>query len=346
MSATTTTAASCQEIADVQVFPAMMQMITGYWVSSCVYVAAKLGVADLLENGPLTVAELSQRLSVHQDSLYRVLRALSGVGVFRESAGQRFEQTPFSNALRTAVPGSVRSIAIMMGEEHYNAWGNLLEGVKTGNRPFEAVYGMPVFEYFQNHPESSEIFNGAMTSFASNMHSAVVKAYDFSGFKQIVDVGGGHGRLLSVILENTPNLSAVLFDLPHVVEGAVIPEHLRPRFELASGDFFHAVHGGGDAYILSTVIHDWDDERALKILKNIHAAMAENGTLLLVENVVEGDNQPGIGKLLDVNMLVMTEGGRERSVEEYKALYSQAGFELNRIIPTPSGVSIIEGQKR
>ncbi len=341
-----TTVSPCQDNTDVQVFPAMMQMITGYWVSGCIYTAAKLGVADLLENGPLGIEELSRQLSAHPDSLYRLLRALSGVGVFKELEGKRFEQTQFSNALRTSAPGSIRSVAIMMGEEHYKVWGHLLQSVKTGDRAFEAVYGMPVFEYFQKNPESSEIFNGAMTSFASNMHSAVVGAYDFSGFKKIVDVGGGHGRLLSVILEHAPTLSAVLFDLPHVVQGAAIPERLQSRFELAGGDFFQAVYAGGDAYILSTVIHDWDDEHALKILKNIHAAMPENGTLLVVENVVEGDNQPGLGKLLDINMLLMTEGGRERSSEEYKALYRAAGFELTRIIPTPSGVSILEGRKR
>jgi hypothetical protein len=330
---------------DTKVFPAMMQMITGYWVSGCLYVVAKLGVADLLKNGPVDIAYLSKTLSVNEDALYRVLRALCGVGVFKELENKQFEQTPFSDALRTEIPGSMRSLTIMLGEEHYKVWGHLLESVKSGNRAFEAVYGMPVFEYFKQNPESSEIFNQAMTGFASNVHRAVISNYNFSGFKKIVDVGGGHGALLAAILENTPNLNGVLFDLPHVIQGASIPKSLQERFTTATGDFFESIYAGGDAYILSTVIHDWDDALSLKILKNIYQAMPEKGTLLLVENVVESDNQASVGKFLDINMLLMTQGGRERTSEEYRVLYQQAGFELKRVILAPSGVSILEGVK-
>lgn len=329
-----------------QGFQTLMQMITGYWVSACVYSAAKLQIADLLKNGPLPVSQLAQQCAVNEDYLYRVLRALCGVGVFQEQANRHFEQTALSNLLRTDVEGSMNSIAVMMGEEHYRVWGHLLQSMQSGDQAFETLYGMPVFQYFEKNPEPAQIFNKAMTGFASNMHRAVVSVYDFSTFHTLVDVGGGHGALLSAILEKTPGLKAVLFDLPHVVNGAQIPQAVKDRIEVTHGDFFQAVPTGNDAYILSHIIHDWSDDLALKILRNIHTAMPANGTLLLVEHVVEPDNQPSLGKLLDINMLLMTQGGRERSSEEYRELYRQAGFELTRIVPTASGVCVIEGKKQ
>lgn len=343
----TTTAAPQVQNQGVQGFPAMMQMITGYWVSISIYVVAKLKIADLLQTGqPIAVADLARQAQVNEDYLYRIMRALAGVGIFKESEGKRFTQTALSELLRSDVRGSMHGIAVMMGEEHYQAWGHLLESVRTGNRPFEAVYGMPVFEYFEKNPQAGEIFNSAMTGFAASMHSAIVATYDFSAFKTLVDVGGGHGMLLSTILEKTPGLRGVLFDLPHVVQGACIPESLNSRVEIVSGDFFKSIYAGADAYILSTVIHDWADDLAITILKNIHAAMPDHAMLLLSENVVEPDNQPSPAKFLDINMLVMTEGGRERSSEEFRALFQKAGFELKRIIPTPSGVCVLEGVKR
>ncbi|MCE3236189.1 MAG: methyltransferase [Vampirovibrio sp.] len=329
-----------------QGFQTLMPMITGYWVSACIYAAAKLQVADLLKNGPVAVGRLAEQCSVNEDYLYRVLRALAGLGIFHETADRQFEQTTLSNLLRADVEGSMHSIAVMMGEEHYHTWGRLLQSMQSGDQAFETLYGMPVFDYFEKNPEPSKTFNNAMTGFASNVHRAVVSAYDFSTFHTLVDVGGGHGALLTAILEKNPTLKAILFDVAHVVAGARIPQTLASRFETASGDFFQAVPTGGDAYILSTVIHDWSDELSLKILRNIHTAMPANGTLLLVEHVVEPDNQPSMGKLLDINMLLMTQGGRERSSAEYRELYRQAGFELTRIVPTPSGVCVIEGKKQ
>lgn len=330
---------------DRQSFQTVMQMITGYWGSVCVYVAAKLKIADQVASGPVAIDQLARQCDVTEDYLYRVLRALASLGVFRELDGKRFEQTDLSEHLRSDIESSAHSIAVMMGEEHYRVWGHLLESTRTGDQAFEAVYGMPVFEYFKQNPEPGEIFNNAMTGFASNRHRAVLSVYDFSPFKCLVDIGGGHGALLKCILEKTPNLNALLFDLPHVISGATIPAHLQNRFETAAGDFFEAVPAGKDAYILSTVIHDWSDDLALKILKNIHAAMPSDGTLLLVEHVIEPDNQPSLGKLLDINMLLMTQGGRERSSEEYRELYRKAGFKLTRILPTPSGICVIEGKK-
>jgi len=201
----------------------MMQMITGYWVSASIYAAVKLGVPDLLEMGPLDYQDLAKRTECNADYLYRVLRALSGVGIFHELPDKSFEQTPLSRMLTSDLPGSMRSIALMMGEEHYHVWGNLYHSLKTGNRAFEATYGMPVFEYFEKNPAAAETFNGAMTGFATGMHRAALAVYDFSRFPTLVDVGGGHGALLTSILRQHPQVSGVLFDLPHVVAGACIP---------------------------------------------------------------------------------------------------------------------------
>lgn len=327
-------------------FNAIMQMVTGYWTSACIYTVAKLGIPDLLQSGALGIEALAQRTGTHADYLYRVMRAVSGLGVFRELPDKIFEQTSLSLLLASHTPGSMRSMAIMLGEEHYQVWGYLLNSLKAGDRAFETVYGMPVFEYFQKNPESGEIFNAAMTGFASGMHSAVAGVYDFSKFTTLIDVGGGHGALITHILRQFPKLQGVLFDLPHVVSGAPIAPELSSRFMKVSGDFFQAVHPGGDAYILSNVIHDWSDQLALKVLRNIYTAMPKQGTLLLVEHIVESDNQPATAKFLDINMLLMTEGGRERSRAEYAILFKQAGFEPTQIVSTPAGVCVLEGIKR
>jgi hypothetical protein len=327
-------------------FGAMMQMITGYWVSASIYAVTRLGIPDLLEMGPLGYEDLARRTEANADYLYRVLRALCGVGIFHELPEKVFEQTPLSRMLACDTPGSMRGIALMMGEEHYQVWGRLYKTLKAGDSAFESVYGMPVFEYFEKKPQSGEIFNQAMTSFASGMHRAALGVYDFSRFNTIVDVGGGHGALLTGILRQCPSVQGILFDLPHVVSDANIPADLASRLSKAPGDFFREVHPGADAYVLSTVIHDWSDDLALKILRNIHAAMPEHGTLLLLENMVEADNQPSPAKFLDINMLLMTEGGRERSSAEYRKLFADAGFELTHIVPTPSRICVLEGRKR
>lgn len=328
-------------------FQALLQIGCGYWVSQCLYVAASLDIAAKLANGPASIEALAQQCNANEDALYRVLRALAGRSIFKEEANRHFSQTPLSELLRDDVEYSIRSVILMMmSEEHYQAWAHLLPSVKSGTRPFEAVFGMPVFEYFAQHPQASQLFNQAMTSFATNLHRTVLSVYDFSRFHTLVDVGGGQGSLLMGILGHTPTLKGVLFDLPHVVQNLQVPEALKSRFQAVGGDFFQSVHAGGDAYIASMVIHDWSDALALKILRSIHTAMADNGTLLLVENVVEADNKPSPGKFMDINMLVMTEGGRERSEAEFRKLYADAGFELTRVLPLPSGLYIVEGVKR
>lgn len=323
-----------------------MKLVTGTWVAQAISTAARLGIADLLAAGPQSVAHLASHCSCHERSLYRLLRALSTVGIFEELADARFQLTPLADPLRSDSPHSLRNAAIMLGEPpHYAAWGNLLGAVQSGGIAFNEVFGMPVFKYFGAHADAAEVFNHAMTELSSNVHVAVVNAYDFSRFETIVDVGGGHGALLSAILLANPQLRGVLFDQPSVVEGA--EPHLEARgvaerCHTAPGDFFQAVPEGGDAYLLATVIHDWNDDESVQILRNIRRAIRPNGRLLLVEQVLKEPNTDDFGKFADLNMLVMT-GGGERTESEYRELYRRAGFELLRIVPTRSSSAIIEG---
>jgi SAM-dependent methyltransferase len=334
--------------ADVPPPVAMLQMISGFWISRAIYVAAKLGIADHLRDGHRTVDELAAATGTHAPSLYRVLRALASVGVFTEDEKRGFALTPLAETLRTDVPGSLRAFAtVELGEEHYPAWGELLHSVRTGEIAFDRAFGMPVWKFFEQNPENAKTFNDAMTGWTLAVNDAVLSSYDFSSISKIVDVGGGHGSLIASILKANPQMRGVLFDAPPVIEGArhrIGDEGIAERCEAVAGDFFESVPSGGDAYILKWIIHDWDDERSVTILKNCHRAMAENGRLLLVEAVVPHGSEPHFSKFIDLNMLVMT-GGRERTDDEYRTLLEASGFRRTRIIPTESAMSIIEGER-
>ena len=339
------TQAQPQPTNDVPPQMALMQMMTGYWVSQSIYVAAKLGIADLLKDGSKTSDELAATTGTHAPSLYRLLRALASVGLFIEDEKGRFTLTPLAAALQTAA-GSARAMVLHLGERpSWQAWGDLLHSVRTGATAFPHANGMEVFPYYGQHPESQEPFNQAMTEYSEAVSGAVAEAYDFSQFGKVVDVGGGHGGLMTVILKRNPAVKGVVFDLPVVVGGTcsrIEAEGLADRCEVIGGDFFGSVPGGGDAYTLKTIIHDWDEERAGAILRNVHSAMNENGRLLIIETVIPVGNEPSLSKLSDVHMMVMT-GGRERTEGEYGQLLESAGFKLTRVIPTESVVSIVEG---
>jgi hypothetical protein len=326
----------------------MMQMITGFWVSQAIYIAAKLRLADLVKAQPQTAAQLAVATGTHAPSLYRLLRALASVGVFVEDEQQRFALTPLAETLRSDLPGSLRAFAQSeLGSEHFTAWGNLMHSVQTGEIAFDNHYRQNVWEYYAEHPDDAQTFNESMSGLTQMFNQAVLAAYDFSGIKKLVDIGGGAGGLLSSILATYPVLQGVLFDLPHVIAEAgplLDAAGVRDRCELDSRDFFQEVTAGGDAYILKFIIHDWDDERAAAILRNVHSAMTDDGKLLLAETVVAPANQPDLSKFMDVNMLVMT-GGRERTAKEFEQLLAQAGFRLTRIVPTASPIHIIEGTK-
>lgn len=319
----------------------------GALMTQALYVAAKVGIADLLKDGEKAVGELASATATNEDALYRILRSLASIGIFAETAPKIFANTPYSEPLRSDAPSSMRNGAIFMGEAwHWNVWGNMLYSAKTGTSAWGYTHGTEVFDYFPQHPEYAEIFNSAMTDMSTSTAPVVVEAYDFSGIETLADIAGGHGYLLSQILKANPNMKGILFDLPHVLAGAgglLASQGVAERVEKVSGDFFKEVPAA-DAYIMKHIIHDWDDERSIAILKSLHAAMKGDGKVLIVETVVPETDEPHYSKLLDLEMLV-SPGGKERIESEYRELLAQAGFRLTRIVPTKSPFSIVEAVK-
>jgi len=324
----------------------LTQLALGALLTQALYVAARLGVADLLAQGPRPVGELAAETGTHERSLYRVLRSLASVGVFRECDPKVFALTPAAEPLRSDAPNSFRNGAIFMGEGwHWNVWGNLLHSVRTGETAWGRTHGVEVFDYLAANPEHASIFNGAMTDMSMGVSPAIVEAYDFSEFGSgtLADIAGGHGYMLAQILKANPELSGILFDVASVIEGAgelLEREGVASRVERVTGDFFASVPSA-DAYVMKHIIHDWDDERSVTILKNIRKAMRPGGRVLVVESVVPEGDEPHYSKLLDLEMLA-SPGGVERTAEEYAELFRQAGLRLTRIIPTRSPFSIVE----
>jgi hypothetical protein len=276
------------------------------------------------------------------------MRALASCGVFAETGERVFELTPMAELLRADIEGSVRDVAIFMGADwHWQVWGDAMYSARTGKVAWEHVHGTEVFPYFAAHAGAARVFDNAMTSFSKMVAKAVVAAYDFSSVGKLADIAGGHGSLLAAILRANTHMKGLLFDMPQVIAGAgerLEAEGVAERCELASGDFFQSVPEGADAYLMKHIIHDWDDARALAILKNCHRAMPETGKLLLVEVVIPPGNEPHFGKIQDLEML-LSPGGLERTADEFRELFAAAGFELTRIIPTASPMSVIEGVK-
>ena len=325
----------------------MLQVISGFWVSRCVYIAAKLGIADLLKDGPKTAEELAATSSAHAPSLFRVLRALAAVDVLTQSDDNRFGNTLMSETLCDG-PGSLRWFAMTeLGEEHYPAWGELMHSVRTGKIAFDKAFGEPVWEFFGKNPENARIVNNAMSGMTAQAEQALHAAYKFEGISAIMDVGGGHGGLITSILQRNPAMRGILFDSPQVVEGAkpkLEAAGIADRCQVVGGNFFESVPEGADAITMKWIIHDWNDEQSITIMKNCARALPQNGKLILVEAVVPPGDEMHFAKFIDLNMLVMT-GGKERTEEEFRQLYEAAGFKLTRIVPTESPFSVIEGVK-
>lgn len=335
-----------QQISPPPAAEQMLQIISGFWISRGVYVIAKLGIPDLLKSGPKTADELAAATNMHAPSLFRVLRALASVGVL-SAEGEHFGLTPLSEILVTDAPGSLRWFAMSeLGQEHYPAWGNLMHSVKTGEIAFDDFFGMDIWKYFSENPEDAAVFNNSMSNVTAATNEVITSLYDFSGFNKLVDVGGGHGGLITLLLKSNPNLKGVLFDAPEVIEGArpkVEAAGLADRCETIAGDFFREVPAGGDAYIMKWIIHDWDDRKSNTILRNIRNQISPNGRLIVVDCVVPETNEPHFSKFIDMNMLVMT-GGKERTEKEFQELLSAAGFRLLRVIHTGMPTSIVEAE--
>jgi len=331
---------------------ALSQMIMGFRLTQMIYVAAKLSIADMLKDGPQTVEALARATGAQASSLYRLLRALAAVGIFAEDEEGRFRLTPLAEPLQQGVAGSVRPEALVFGERaRWRAWGELLYSVANDESAFRHINGMTSWEYLAANPELSANFDDYMTAGTLLQTASVVAAYDFSGgqdapIRTIVDVAGGHGAFIAAILRANPQMRGILCDAPHVIAGAqpvLEAAGVKERCEVVPCDFFSSVPEGGDAYVLKQIIHDWDDEHALAILKVCRRAVPENGRLLLAERVILPGNAPDSAKLTDLHMLVVY-GGRERAETEFNRLLSDAGFRLTRVVPTEGGFSIVEAR--
>ena len=324
----------------------LQQLIEGFKITQCIYVAAKLGIADLLKDGPSSSEELAQATATHAPSLYRILRLLTAVGILTEGDTHHFALTPLGAYLQTGVPGSMRNRVLFYGEKaNWYVWAALLHSVETGEPAYQQVFGLTGWEYRAQHPETAALFNNFMTELTASVAQAVANAYDFSATRTLVDVGGGHGQMLAAILQAHPILHGVLFDLPYVVKGApplLEAAGVAGRCEVVCGDAFTAIPADCDTYLLSQVIHDFDDERAIAILTRCQQAMKLQGKVLLVERVILTEKPLELLVLeMDVQMLVAP-GGKERTEAEYRALLNAAGFELTKLIPVLTPYYIIE----
>ena len=323
----------------------LVQMAGALVLSRALYAVAELGVADHLAAGPRVADELARATGAHAPSLYRLLRTLASVGVFTEDADHHFALTPLGAALRSDAPGAGRStVRMFAGPAMWASFGELLHAVRTGETGTERALGQPIFDYLSVRPEEAALFGEAMLGIHGAEPPAVAAAYDFAGVHTLVDVGGGIGTLLATVLRAHPEMQGVLLEMPHVTAEArtrLAAAGVGDRCTVVEGDFFEAVPPGGDAYVLSHVIHDWDEARCQAILANCRRAMGGRGRLLLVEAVLPPGDVPHPGKLLDLVMLTVA-GGRERSEAEYADLLAAAGFTLTRVVPTASQASVIE----
>ncbi len=324
----------------------MQELILAAWVSQGITAIADLGVADALSAGPLPIDELAGKVGADPDALGRLLRALISRGIFERRDDGRYGLNPLAELLRSDAPVSMAPMARFIGaRQHREHWSLLTEAIKTGSSVVPGLRGKGFFDYLGDEPEFGQIFNDAMTGQSGLSIGPVVEAYDFTRFATIVDVAGGHGRLLGAILASAPDAQGVLYDLPEVIAGApaVLQGTHAERVRLAEGSFFDSVPTGADAYILKNIIHDWDDDASVQILRNVRSATPAGAALLLIETVIPEDDSASIAKWTDMEMLIIN-NGRERTAGEYRRLFDAAGFEMVGVVDTASRFSIIEGR--
>jgi hypothetical protein len=324
----------------------LMQVPQGMWVAQCVATAARLGIADALaQSQPQGSTALARAVGADASALARLLRALASLGVLAEPIPQQYALTSVGELLRADVPGSMRDWLIAETDTpHWQAWGQLYEGVRSGRTVVPELFGMHIYEYYAAHPADLAFFSRAMGNVSALVAHGTVQHYDFSRARQIIDVGGADGGLLLAILDANPHVHGTVFDRPQVVEAArqaIEAKNYQARCRAVGGDFFQAVPRGGDLYLLKFILVDWKDAEALRILQNCRAAITPDGKVLVIEMTIPDDNNPSPGQLFDLNMLVMT-GGQERTQSEYGALFAKAGFRLNRVVPTGSPFQVME----
>lgn len=323
----------------------VLALSRGFRTTQATYVMAKLGLADELAAGPATAAELAPNADVNAEALARLLRLAAFCGLVTEVAGDRFELTELGHLLRDGVEGSIKAHAIMLGEQHYTAWGSLLYSVKTGKPAFDHVFGSPFFDYMAKNPDAQATFDAAMSVGVDVSLASLADAYDFRA-RTLIDVGGGNGSLSAIILKRHPQVEAVIYDQPQVLEAAdryLTDAGLRDRCRLVPGNFFDSVPEGGDVYFLSNIVHDWDDDRAIRILKNCRAAMDPSAVVLLLEAVVPEHGVPSGAAMFDVNMMVLLTG-RERTHTQFESLLRAAGLRLHKVTPVSQMDSLIEAR--
>ncbi|MCP3916576.1 MAG: methyltransferase [bacterium] len=319
------------------------RLMSGAWVAQSIYVAAKLRIADALASGPAPVDEVAERVGAQPAALFRLMRALASLGVLREVESNRFELTDVGTYLRSDVAGSMHALALTITEFDWDPWKQLLHSVRTGETAFELVHGKEPFDYLRDNDELRSVFSRAMTSYVTENGIAVAESYDFSHARTVVDVGGGHGTLLAAILAQHAHIDGILLDLPEVTEQArheLSSAGLEDRVTCVDGDFFTEVPAGKDVYVLASILHDWDAERARRILATCRRAMPEHARLLVIEAVIFPGNEPAFAKLLDLEMLVCF-GGRERSLDEYAELFAATGFRMEKSFPLRAAATAI-----
>jgi hypothetical protein len=324
----------------------LFQLVIGKWISQALGTVVEIGIADQLAKGARQCRDLAREAGLSEDGLYRLLRALASVGVFAEGAKRRFKLTSMGQLLRSDHPESLAGYARFTAHDiTWRPWGKLSYSVRTGMPAFDHVFHTPIFEHFSRNPEVAAVFDDAMTSISAMEAQATSDAYDFKGIGTLMDVAGGHGVLLATILRRHKNMHGILFDLPHVAAGASATftrAGITSRVRIESGDFFKELPSGADAIMMKHILHDWDDDSATRILQTCHRALGKRGKVLIVDPVVPSGNTPHYGKLLDLEMLVLTPRGRERTKAEFAKLLEGAGFRLSRAIATESPLSIVE----
>jgi SAM-dependent methyltransferase len=323
----------------------MFRLVTAYWTSQAVGVAARLGLADVLAGGPRHVEETAQAVGANADALFRLLRLLAMVKVVAETSPRTFQLTELGETLRSDAPGSLRPMAaVQTAPGHWLPWGRLIEAVRTGRPVARAALGKEIYAYYAEQPEEAAFFNAAMGSLSAIGAAELLRVYDFSDVGTLADIGGGHGTMLAAIMRAHPGLRGILFDLPEVVESArdfLASEGVLPRCRLVAGDFFESVPSGADVHLLKHVVHNWDEPEARQLLRNCRRALSPEGRLLIMEFLVPADNRPNAAQPMDLNMLVNC-GGRERTEGEYGELLSGSGLRLERVIATQSPFAVIE----
>ncbi len=337
------------DYAKKRTFPApiaLLEVVTSHWISQAVIVAAELDVAGHLKAGPLSIVDLAKKVNADEESLYRVLRLLAGVGIFVEEPVRVFALNELSRPLLKDAPDSVHGMVLMNGRAfHWNAWGELRRSVQTGRAAVELQQGKSLFDFLSENPEDSGIFDDAMSGWAVQSANIVAELIDFTGYDVIADIGGGNGKFLSQVLLRHPNARGLLFDQHHVVEGAkrVLDGHgLSQRCEVQSGSFFDFVPEGADAYILKNILHDWSDEISVGILSRIRQAMKPTSRLFIVESVIPENGGYHVGKLIDLEMLVCTPGGKERTERQFRDLFAASRLKLVRVHPLAAIESVVE----